>query len=107
MVDDVDFWYNGKVEDPTAEKFQEHIKNFCENLNIFMGGLLKPEGQLLEELGGENLTKSLDKLCESFRILLELSVFDAHFYYDGSYSEENIQKVFKESKIILKNNYWV
>ena len=94
------------MANPSQDKEMEYHDHFISQLRISMLGLLEPKGKLLEEYGQETVVKSVTRLTFSLIELIEYCIKHRSKVFDGSYPRNNMQEVFRKSKVMLKNHYW-
>jgi len=71
-----------------------------------MEGLLEPYGDLLKEFGVFQTKNNIEKLLNSFRVLIEEIISNKDAYFNGNYPEDGLQDAIDSSKILVKNHFF-
>ena len=67
---------------------------------------MEPKGDLLKQYGEFQVRGTVEKLCGTFRKLLEQSVTETERLYNGRFPENSLQTAIDKSSVLLKKHYW-
>ena len=70
-----------------------------------MIGLLEPENKLLDHFGREQTLKDIEKLCQTYRQLLEKIIPKYTYYFHRDFFEDEFQESVAKSTNLLKDRY--
>ena len=86
LVKIVELWYATDMQNNKDEKaLEDYREKFCAQLKLTMEGRLEPKGALLKELGYFKVRGSVEKLCGTFRKVIEKSFNGVEALYSGQY----------------------
>ena len=87
------------------ESESEYQEKFCTQMKKAMDGLLEPYGKQYEEYG-RFTTGPTQRLCETYRNLLEKSYTQLSRLYSGNYPSGSMQEAIDKSKLLRKKYFW-